>query len=130
MTTRLCPICGSSVPSDSLYCPACGRRIPARWRYRFAGTYPFPRFQIDPAEPSPARDLRWPTLVVGVSLLIVGGILLTVDAIVDAAAACGTPASSTPCVGVLFTYLFLIPGLALLAVGAALIVVVVIDLLR
>jgi len=122
-------VCGTTIPDDSVYCPACGSRIPRRWRYRFAGAYPFPRFQVDPSEPQPRRDIRWPILVLGFSFMIVAGFLLLVYFVVGAAAsgsglACG---GGSPCQSSLFEYLFLAPGLALLAIGVIFVVVVFYD---
>jgi hypothetical protein len=130
VATRLCPVCGIPIPDDSAFCPACGSRIPPRWRYRFAGTYPFPRFQVDPSEPQPRRDIRWPILVLGFSFLMVSGFLLLVYFIVGAATsgsglACG---GGSPCQSVIFEYVFLVPALVLLAVGVILIVVVFYDI--
>jgi hypothetical protein len=126
-------VCGTSIPSDSAYCPACGTRIPRRWRYRFVGTYPFPRFQIDPAQPQPQRDVRWPAMVAGIGLIVLSVSLLAVYAIVSSAAsgsafACATRRVAAACVAPVLEYLFLVPGLVLLAVGAVLLVAVFRDL--
>lgn len=133
MAVRLCPVCGTSIPGDSAFCPACGSRIPARWKYRFVRPYVFPRFQIDPTEPQPQRDIRWPALLLGFSFLVTGGVLLAVDAVVAAAAGrsavgCGVALGASGCGTPLFEWLFLVPGFALLGVGAVPVIAVLREL--
>jgi hypothetical protein len=134
VATRLCPVCGTTIPDPSAVCGACGSRIPPRWRYRFVGKYNPPRFQIDPANTPPQRDVRWVALVLGVCSLIVSGFLLSMyflfgTVLSGSGLACGGGPSSSPCTSTIFEYLFLVPGLALLAVGAITLVVVFIDIL-
>jgi hypothetical protein len=83
------------------------------------------RFQVDPMDPTPARDPRWVSLVLGLSLATVGGFLLVVDAIVTGAlagagATCGSAPGGGGCSGTVLEYVLLAPGLVLLAVGAIL----------
>ncbi len=110
---RLCPVCGSSIADGSRYCERCGSRIPERFRPIPVGRYPFPRVQVDPGEDLPYIEARWVFLVLGVSLAVAGGFLLLVDGIVSAAAGGRS----------LFVDVFEIPGVALLVVGAALLIV-------
>ncbi len=133
VATRLCPVCGTTIPEDSAFCPACGGRIRPRWHYRFAGTYPFPRFQMDPVDPQPARDIRWPILILGICFLVVSGVLLIVYAIANTATAgagvgCASAFGSSACVNAVLEYVLLLPALALLAIGAGFVVVVFFEL--
>jgi hypothetical protein len=107
--------------------------LPRPWRWRFAGRYPFPRFQVDPQEPGPARDVRWPILVLGFCGLVIGTILLLLYAFLsavasDALASCGGGSGSSPCGATIFEYLFLVPGLALIVCGALAVALVFLDI--
>ena len=106
--------------------------MPRRWRYRWAGAYPFPRFQIDPAEPTPRRDIRWPMLVLGFASLVAAGLLFAVYAIVSSATSgsgfgCGTTGPGT-CVDPLLDYLFLVPAFVLAVAGTVLLLLVLREL--
>jgi hypothetical protein len=131
VATRLCPVCGSAIPDPSVVCERCGSRIPPRWRYRFVGRYNPPRFQIDPSNTTPQRDLRWVALVLGVCALAISGVLLSAYAVIGAATSssggsCGSGTGAAPCFSSVFVYLFLVPGLVLLVVG----LVAVVGVLR
>lgn len=78
------------------------------------GRYPFPRLQVDSGEDLPYIDARWVLLALGISLVVTGGFLLLVDAIVTGATSAG---------GALFVDLLELPGVVLLVVGVALAIV-------
>jgi len=89
------------------------------------------RFQVDPTDPAPQRDLRWLLLVLGFCSLVVSVFLLALYALLAAAVpgigfSCGS--GSLSCTGTLVEYLFLVPGLVLLAAGALAIVFVMYEL--
>ena len=132
MATRICPACGTPIPGGSTFCERCGSRIPAVRPERIVGRYTALRFQVDPIEPPPERDIRWPILVLGVCSLVVSGVLLTVYALVNGATAgselsCGS-GSASPCASAVVEYVFLVPGLALLAVGVVAVVAVLLEI--
>jgi hypothetical protein len=86
------------------------------------GRYNFPRFQIDPGNATPQRDIRWITLVLGVCAWAVAGFLLVLYAVITTATSssgggCGGGPGASPCLSSIFGYLFLAPGLILLVVG-------------
>jgi hypothetical protein len=90
------------------------------------------RFQVDPTDPPPERDIRWLGLVLGFCALAMGVILLVVYALLSSTVSgvgipCGAGPNSSTCS--LFEYLFLVPGAGLLAAGAIAIVLVFYDLL-
>ncbi|HLM90583.1 MAG TPA: hypothetical protein VK424_00780 [Thermoplasmata archaeon] len=136
MATRLCPTCGSPNPEKSAYCGRCGVRIPdARRSARSVGRFTALRFQVDPTDPPPERDVRWLILILGICSVIVSVFLLAVYSIVSAATSgsgfpCGGGPESSPCTGSLVDYLFLVPGLALLAIGAVAVVYVLYEMSR
>ncbi len=71
--------------------------------------------------------------MLGVCFVIVSVLLLAVYAIVDAATSgagfgCGSTFGSSPCAGAVAEYVFLVPALILLAVGAVFLVVVFLDI--
>jgi hypothetical protein len=89
--------------------------------------------QVDPTDPPPVRDARWVALVLGACCVVVGVILLIVNAVVDAGtsfggAGCGAPPGASPCASELVEYLFLIPGVALLGIGAVVVAVILVKL--
>jgi hypothetical protein len=65
--------------------------------------------------------------------LIVSGFLLVAYSIVSSATsgsgmACGTGSGASPCITSVAEYVFLIPGLILLAIGAVSVAVVIIEI--
>ncbi|HTZ62153.1 MAG TPA: zinc ribbon domain-containing protein [Thermoplasmata archaeon] len=110
--TRLCPVCGSTIPDPSSFCERCGHRIPPRVGPMPIGRYPFPRMQVDPTEDLPYIDARWALLVTGLALAVAGGFLLAVDAVVTGV----SPSTG----GSVFEYVLEIPGAVLLVVGLVL----------
>jgi uncharacterized membrane protein len=89
------------------------------------GRYSGVLFQIDPIDPPPQRGIRWPSMVTGFCLIVVAAFLLVVYTVVGAATsgsgfAC-SPGSS-PCISTVIEYVFLVPGLLLLVVGAVVVV--------
>lgn len=98
----MCPACGAPLPTPS---------TPPRWGY-----YIVPRFQVDPSAEPLARDPRLVLLALGIAAVILGGLLLVVDGIVTSASGAAGPTVE---------YLFLLPGLGLLGVGATASVVAV-----
>lgn len=88
---------------------------------------------MDPVDPQPARDIRWPLLILGISFLVVSGVLLIVYAIVDTASAgagfgCAGGPGASPCVNAVLEYVLLLPAFALLAIGAVFVVGVFFEL--
>lgn len=89
------------------------------------------RFQVDPTDPPPQRDLRWLLLVLGFCSLVVSVFLLVLYAVLVAAVpGIGSPCGSgtLSCTGTLMEYLFLVPGLVLLAAGALALLYVMYEL--
>jgi hypothetical protein len=133
VATRLCPVCGSTIPEQSARCERCGSRIPAPRAGRILGRYSALRLQIDPTDPPPERDVRWPILVLGVCCLVVSGFLLLVYEILNvvvspSASPCGGGPDPSPCLSTVTEYVFLTPALVLLAIGAVAVVAVLLDL--
>lgn len=102
------------------FCPQCGLRlapppsaIPQGWRYTAL------RFQIDPMNPPPLRDVRYTMIVAGIALTVLAVLLLVVASIVTgatSAAPCSGASCSRPDIGSWFTW----AALPMLAVGAIL----------
>jgi hypothetical protein len=93
------------------------------------GRYTSLRFQVEPTDPPPVRDIRWPILVLGICGVVVSVMLFGVYAIVNAASSgskvpCGSGPGLSPCTSTIFEYVFLVPALVLLVLGVAAIVLV------
>ncbi len=133
VATRLCPVCGSAIPEQSTRCERCGSRIPAPRGGRILGRYSSLRLQIDPTDPPPERDVRWPILVLGFCCLVVSGLLLLVYEILSVVTShsgpsCGGGPDPSPCLSTVTEYAFLAPALVLLAIGAVAVAAVLLDL--
>jgi hypothetical protein len=120
-----CPYCAAVNAGAAAFCNQCGHRLSIRTPPLSLGRYTPLRFQVDPSEPPPVRDPRWVLLVLGVTLAIVGGFLLVVDSILSmlipaASGSCEAAPNGAACGGVVFEYVFLMPGLVLLIGGAVL----------
>jgi len=120
-----CPYCAAVNPGAAAFCNQCGHRLTVRTPPFALGRYTPLRLQADPSEPPPVRDPRWVLLALGVSLAIVGGFLLIVESILatvipPAGGFCGAAPNGAACGGVVFEYVFLVPGLVLLIGGAVL----------
>jgi hypothetical protein len=115
-----CPVCGSLNRLGSRFCGTCGRRLPQDRTAYSIGRYTSLRFQIDPTDPPPTRDLRWVLLITGACLVLVGLLLLSADVIVTGALGLSGSSCSAPsgaCGVPVFTYVFLVPGIALVSIG-------------
>jgi hypothetical protein len=93
------------------------------------------RIQIDPTEPPPPRYGRWVLLVLGIAFVVLGVLLLAVygivgDALHAGGGGCASGASSDGCVSPVFEYVFFVPGLILLALGATFATVAFVRVLR
>jgi hypothetical protein len=133
LSARPCPVCGSLNPMTAAYCGACGKRMPVEPPPILLNRVTGLRFQIDYVDPPPRRDARWVGLVLGIALAVVGGLFLLVDSIVTGALSttnCASGGMNNPCGGPLFEYLFLLPGLAMLMIGVAIVVVALLATVR
>jgi hypothetical protein len=129
VAARPCPACASPNPVGSAYCGTCGAPISTDRRRSFpVGRFSAFRFQVDPTDPPPIRDLRWLALVLGICSILVSVFLLAVYAIVGAAESGPGGCGTSSCGAGLFQALFLVPGLVLLAVGAIAVIAVLLDL--